>query len=99
MLIFQSRTTSGRLDAPIIAREVLRRHGHHGRKTPSKHLVPMGFPYGLAVVRTQHGFGRPFLLVEGPGSVGRWTNPGEIIEVIFRPGLANFLDGECQHAR
>jgi len=95
LLIFQSRTSSRRLDGSIVTRQVVRGHGHDGRQTTAEHLVPMGFPHRLAMVGSQHGFGSPFLLEEGSAAVGWGPDAREVVEVVFRPGLPDFLRMKC----
>ena len=53
----------------------------------------MGFAHGFAVVGSQEGFCCPFLLEEGAVLVGWIADAGEVVEVVFGPGLPDFLDG------
>ena len=44
------------------------------------------------VVASRQGFGGPFLLEEGFVVRGWGEDAGEVVEVVFGPGLADFLD-------
>ena len=45
------------------------------------------------MVCSEERFGCPFLLKEGAVLVGWVANAGEVVEVVFGPGLPDFLDG------
>jgi len=46
------------------------------------------------MIRSEHRLGRPFLLVEGSAAVGWRSDAREVVQVVLRPGLSDFLGDE-----
>jgi hypothetical protein len=86
--------SAGSLFGSVELGHVPRVHVDDGQEAPAEHAFPVTLPDVLAVVGTQQTLGPPFLLEEGllvaDADLGV-PLPREVVEVIFVPGLPEFL--------
>ena len=66
-------------------------HWNDGAEDWSEHALPVLFADRFAMVASSDRLGRPFLLEERLLLADGRFDAGEVVEIVFVPGLANFL--------